>query len=421
MDRNLNVLAAKYQVDANRAARLIAAYKLNPVLTVGAEQFPFYSPVAGSFPRFFTTHPDAGANPLYTLRLDTVVERGGKREWRTAAAEEQLQAAEAQVADSIRIELFQLRRAFAAATLARENFKLVETIEQQYAQTEKLTLAKVDQGDIAKVEMYRIGAGRLQYQQAVLQARTGYDAAVHDVLIALGARERDVEPADADVAQLRLVSTRTDPDPGQMPESLRNAALQIAGDFDDRPLAHTLADLRQMALDRPDVAAARHLLTAAQNSTRLARAQRLRDVDIGYEYQRTGSDSTAGVVVSVPLFLHNDQRALATEAEASERVAEARLKQAELQASTEVEKVYQTYVSARRVLDLYGTENLSQLDRLRTIANVSYTEGASSLLELLDAQRAYAAAMTGYNQARSDYQLAVWELEQAVGRSLQSE
>jgi cobalt-zinc-cadmium efflux system outer membrane protein len=390
IDRNLNVLAAKYQVDANRAARLIAAYKPNPVLTVGAEQLPFYSPIAGSYPRFFSTNADAGANPVYTMRLDTIVERGGKRELRTTAAEEQLQAAEAQVADAIRTELFQLRRSFATATLARENVKLAETVEQQYSQTEKLTLAKVDQGDIARVEMYRVGAGRLQYQQAVLQARTAYVSAVHDVVNSLGERDDNVE------------------------------TLELTGDFDERPLPHTLNELRAMALERPDVVAARHLLSAAQSTTQLARAQRTRDVDIGYEYQRAGSDHTAGVLVSVPLFIRNDQRALATQAEASQRLAEARLKQAELQASTDVEKAYQTYFSVRRVLDLYGTQNLTQLDRLRTIANVSYTEGASSLLELLDAQRAYTTAMTAYNQARSDYQVAVWELEQAVGQPLQS-
>lgn len=120
IERNLTVLAARYQVDANRAARLIAGYKLNPVLTVGAEQVPFYSPLAGSYPRFVKTNPDAGANPVYTLRIDTVLERGGKRELRTAAAEEQLKASEAQLLDAVRTQQIQLRRAFTAATLARE-------------------------------------------------------------------------------------------------------------------------------------------------------------------------------------------------------------------------------------------------------------------------------------------------------------
>src|SRR5262245_18472533 len=75
VERNLVVLAAKYQVEANRAARLIASYKLNPTITLGAEQIPFYSPIAGSYPRFFATNPDAGANPVYTLRFDQIVER----------------------------------------------------------------------------------------------------------------------------------------------------------------------------------------------------------------------------------------------------------------------------------------------------------------------------------------------------------
>ena len=38
IERNLSVLAARYQIEVNRAARLIASYKPNPVLTVSAEQ-----------------------------------------------------------------------------------------------------------------------------------------------------------------------------------------------------------------------------------------------------------------------------------------------------------------------------------------------------------------------------------------------
>jgi len=166
------------------------------------------------------------------------------------------------------------------------------------------------------------------------------------------------------------------------------------------------------------VLSARHNLAFAEAAAQLAYAQRKRDVDVGYEYQRVGSDHTAGVVVQVPLLVHNNQQALYTQAEAQKRAAEAQLKQAELQAITDVDKAYQSYLSARRVLELYTAENLNQLERLRAVATVSYREGASSLFEVLDAQRAYNLAMTAYNQARSDYQLTLWDLEQATGRSL---
>ena len=177
--------------------------------------------------------------------------------------------------------------------------------------------------------------------------------------------------------------------------------------------------MRAIALaERPDVLAARHLLASAVNGVQLAEAQRTRDVDTAYEYQRVGNDHSLGFVVQVPLFLYNNQRALFAQAEAQKRAAEAQLKQAELQAVTDVDKAYRSYLSARRVLEVYNTQNLSQVDKLRTVAAVSYREGASSLFEFLDAQRAYSQAMTAYNQARYDYQMTLWELEQATGRSL---
>jgi cobalt-zinc-cadmium efflux system outer membrane protein len=407
IERNLTVVAAKYQIDANRAARLIASYKPNPVVTIGAEQIPFYSPIANSVPRFFTTNPDAGANPVYTFRVDKIWERGGKRELRTTQAEEQLQASEAQMLDAIRTTVFQLRSAFNSAIQARENLKLAETSEKQYAQTEALTQVKVDQGDIAKVELYRAVAGRIQYQQAVLQARTTYNNAVHDVLNILGARQQEVAPMAAQNVAARL------------PDSLHDSSLELLGDFDDHPIPQSLEDLHSLALtNRPDVIAAQHLLASSASGTKLAAAQRTRDIDTGYEYQRVGNDHTAGVVIQFPLFVSNNQLSLLTQAEAQQHTAEAQLKQVEIQVHTDVDKAYESYLSARRVLELYNGENLSQVDKLRSIAVSSYGEGAISLFEVLDAQRAYSTAMTGYTQARADYQLALWTLEQAVGHSL---
>src|SRR5215467_9309639 len=115
IQRNLAVVASRYQVDATRAARLIASYKPNPVLTIGAQQFPFYSPLSDSYPRFWPTNSNAGAQPTYTLRLDKITERGGKRELRTEQADFQIKTSEAQMLDAIRTQLFQLRQAFGNA------------------------------------------------------------------------------------------------------------------------------------------------------------------------------------------------------------------------------------------------------------------------------------------------------------------
>jgi len=342
---------------------------------------------------------------------------------RTAVADSDLKTSEALMLNAIRTQLFQLRSAFATAALARDNLRFAESAEQQYAQTETLTQIKVDQGDIAKVETYRVSAGRLQYQQAVLQARTSYDQAIRDVLNLLGASEQDVSRPFAQTAGIQPVAvlsadSTVGADP-QTPDSLRGEPIEVVANLDDRPIFQTVTELRTMALgNRPDVIAARNQLASATTGTRLAAAQRTRDVDTGYEYQRVGSDYSLGFVVQFPVFVHNNQKAIFTQAQALENAAEAQLKQVEFQAITDVEKAYQSYVSSRKVLDLYSAATLSQIEKLQTVAAFSYREGASSLFEYLDAQRAHNAAMTAYNQARFDYQMALWQMEQATGSSL---
>ena len=435
--RNLAVLAARYKIDSSRAASLIAGYKPNPMLTIGAEQFPFYSPLKGSFPRFFTTDSNAGAQPTYTFSVGKVWERGGKRELRVEQADAVLKNSEAQMLDAVRTQIYQLRQAFAAATLAQENLRLTETTWQEYEQTERLTEAKVELGDQAGMEIYRVRAGRLQFQQAVLQARSAYEQAARDALNLLGARPEDVapdiavsgstslsaqRPADsllASIDESPMGNTARNGDQEQLPESLRATPVELVWKFDDRPILQTIGELRDMALnERPDVQAARYTLKAAESALRLAKAQRTRDVIFSYEYQRSGSDSAVGVTAQIPLFVYNNQRAGITQAEADVKAAEALVKQAELQAITDVEKAYQAHLTARRMLDLYNSQNLSQVEKLRQIATYSYREGASSLIELLDAQRYYNQALTAYNQARADYQSSLWQLEQATGRPL---
>ena len=424
LDRNLAVVAAKYQVESSRAAKLIASYKPNPVLTVGAEQLA----LGHSASSLFKSNLGISAASTYTFRVDKIIERGGKRELRTEQADEQLKANEALMLDAVRTQLYQLRQSFTAATLAREDLLLAESTERQYEQTVTLTAAKVENGDLPGLEIYRVRAGQMQFEQAVVQARTSYELATRDVLNLLGATVADVEPASRQTAQAtlpdggKIVLAGNSPatiDDTQFSPSLRNTPLEVIAAFDDRPIVQTQEELLQVSLsERPDVMAARHIYEAANRGMSLAQAQRVRDISVGSEFQRVGSDSSFGATVSVPLFLYNNQRAAMTQAEAQRKASETLLRQAELQATTDVNKAYQVYLSARRTLDLYSKQNLSQVEKLRSIATLSYQEGASSLFELLDAQRTYNAALAAYNQARADYQNSLWQLEQAVGKTL---
>jgi cobalt-zinc-cadmium efflux system outer membrane protein len=347
--------------------------------------------------------------------------------------------------------LFQLRQAFTEAQRARENLELAEATRQEYEQTVRLTDAKVENGDLPRAELLRVQVAAVQFQEAVQQARLSYRQATRDILNALGARAEDVSfvkptggptdgPAGGDLVSggARVVKTsfgsggpadaggaagspgRNDrADQAGQQDLLVDELLQVNFKLDDRSVAQSLDELRGIALaERPDVIAARHQYKAAERSTALARAQRARDVLVGVFYQRIGSDNTVGVNVSFPLLIHNNFYAAIEQAEAQREAATALTRQAEIQAITDVEKAHAAYQTARRILDLYNASTIERARRLKTIATFSYREGASSLLELLDAERSYNQTIASYNQARADYQLALWQLEQAIGKPL---
>lgn len=396
-ERNLNVAVSRRMLEAAEAQRLMANHRPNPQIQLGGEQIVVYSPVPNSAPRFFETNPNAGANPVYTFQIQQLLERGGKRALRTEQAGAQVEAARAQVLDALRTQLFQLRQAFGAAILARENLKLAELTNQQYEQTERLAQIRVDNGDAAPVELYRARAGRLPYRQAIVQARTAHQQALRDLLNLLG-----TDKAEAGIA----------PSQDAVP-------FEVVGGFVESPVNLKLPDLRTAALEnRPDLKAARYALDAAERGTRLAESLRHRDVSVAMEYQHVGDDSSMGMIVQIPLFVFNNQKAAAAQATALQLAARSQYRQAQVQVLTDVEKAYQAYLAAKESLELYSQDNLLQVEKLRDVAGFSFKEGGSSLFEALDAQRTANQTLAAYNQARSDYQVSVWQLEQAIGQAL---
>jgi len=410
LQRNQLIAGSRFQIDAARAARLIASFKPNPVVTMGAEQWILSPHHFAS--DLIKTNPELAAQATYTLRVDQIIERGGKRRLRMEQADLQLKTAEAQLLDSIRQQLFQLRQAFTSALLARENLRLARTIQQQYERTEQLTRVRVDAGDLARLELYRVRAGRLQFQQQVVQSETAEQQAIRDLLNLVyhePGQPRDV-PAVSGMSTSAASLTMT---------AQASPRIRIEGELSTAPLPVDLEQLRRIARQsRPDLIAARNSYNAAETGVRLARAQRARDIDIGSEYQRIGSDDTFGLIVQIPLFIHNNQKAAIQQAEALRKTVEAQLRHTELQVDVDVEKAFLSYLAARRMLELYSQDNLMQVDRLRQITETTFREGAVSLFELLEVQRGYTQALSSYNQSRADYQMSLWQMEQAIGGPL---
>jgi len=267
---NLTVTAARYGVEVARAQKLIAGLRPNPTVTLGAEQVDIGHP----FHNLFSTDSNNAANRVYTYRFDQILERGEKRRLRADAADFQLQAAEAQVLDATRQQVFQLKQAFYTAVLARENLRVADENLYLANNTEQLIKLHVDTGDTAEWELTKFQANNVQYQRDLISAQLSYQQSVRDVLNLLGAQPSSV------------VGTTPVGGPDQMPQLLADSPIEVIGDLRIERWSKSLAELRAEVIDnRPDVIAARRNVDAAQRSVRLAYSLGHRDIDVATEYQ----------------------------------------------------------------------------------------------------------------------------------------
>jgi outer membrane protein, heavy metal efflux system len=335
------------------------------------------------------------------------LERGNKRGLRTEAAALQVQAAEAQVLETIRTQLLQLRQAFYNVVLARENVRVASENLDLTNDTERLIRARVTAGDAPEWDLIKFQANKVQFQRDLATACLAYQQAVRDVLTLLGS---PLAPT-ADAATISSA-------PGAA--LLAEASLDVVGELRLAPvtISTSLDALRQAALaQRPDVTAAQRGVDAAQRNLELAHAQRHRDLDVALEYQRNGSDNTIGATVSFPLFLSHKFEGQINQGLAQVQQAHVMLDQARLQAITDVDKAYQAYQISRQILQVYTAEALAKAEESFRIAEKSYQRGATSLLELQDAQRTLNQTRLAANQVYFDYRLSLYQLEQATGQS----
>jgi cobalt-zinc-cadmium efflux system outer membrane protein len=310
----------------------------------------------------------------------------------------------------MRQQIFQLKQAFYTAILARENLRVADENLYLINNTQQLIALHVRTGDTAEGDLIKFQANSVQYQRDLMTAQLSYNQAGRDVLTLLGANPANV---GGSVVKAGL---------NKEPDLLEDAPIAPVGDLQIEVTHLSLDELRQAALEqRPDVIVAQRNLEAAQKAVELANALRRRDVDVGLEYQRTGSDNTFGVVVSVPFFLHNNHQAEIDQALAQQKQAETQYNLVKLQALADVDKAFRAYQSSQRMLQLYTLETLDKAEEAFRIAGAAYKQGATSLLEVLDAQRTYNLTRVAANQARYDYRMSIYQLELATGKSLLKE
>ncbi|MEW6732333.1 MAG: TolC family protein [Acidobacteriota bacterium] len=376
LQRNLSLEAARYRVEAARAEQIAARLRPNPSLTVSVENVK----VSGDTP----------FNRLYEVSAtySQTIELGGKRRLRREVADLGVSVAEAQLADVLRQRMFEVKRAYYEALLARET--LADAIENRdnFNELAKFNQIRFEEGAIAEGELLKVRLERIKFDTAVSQAQLAVRQAGIKLLELLG--ETDFTSAE-----------------------------MVAGDLSFTQFNIDLVTLKETALrNRPDLLTAEQNTKLSERRIALERARNAMDITPFGGYKRVGLDNTVLFGITIPLRINNQNQAAIARAMADEKIAETELAIVHNRVLAEVESAYRAYETARTQVITFQRELLPQADESRSIALAAYREGATDLLPLLEAQRTNADIRYQHLRSLADYQISLLRLEAAIGEDV---
>jgi cobalt-zinc-cadmium efflux system outer membrane protein len=170
---------------------------------------------------------------------------------------------------------------------------------------------------------------------------------------------------------------------------------------------------------RPDVLAAEADLNQSKSDLELQKAMRIPDPTVSFLVEHNPPDSgppedTVGIGVSFPLPLWNFNRGEIRAAQAALAKNQFALAKAKAQAVADVAIARAAYDEASERLQRYQNQILPKSKKVRESVAFAYEKGGSSLVDLLEAERADNDARLASAQALSDTASAVADLKAAT-------
>lgn len=382
--KNLDLAAEKLNISVAEARQITARLRPNPVLTVSGQSLNLlganYSP-----------DTPLGPNQL-NIHADFPIERGRKREERISVAKEEKSLVELGVREVMRQVIANVQNAFVDVQQARESLKLAQENLKSLEGVVTINETRLKSGDLSLVELDRSRVAALQYRTAVQQARLQFDQARMQIQQWMGRR---VKSPDFDI----------------IGEFRRDAVLEMP------------AEIARIAVTRrPDYLAGQQSQVRSRADLRLQLANGKVDYTVGTEFthQRAWgiSGSSLGLYFSMPLRVFNKNQGEIARAEREIQLAGARGVALETSIQTEVERAYRQYTVSKELLTSIESEMLGKARTVRDITEYSYRRGEASLIEFLDAQRAFNDTNQTFNEARANYARSLYLIDAVSGATV---
>jgi cobalt-zinc-cadmium efflux system outer membrane protein len=318
------------------------------------------------------------------VELSQPFEFPSKRRYRRQAAEMDLKALSYE-REALKLNLiFEVKASFYGLLLAKKNLEVAQDNEKSAGTLLSSAQIRVEVGEAPEFELIKAQVERARASNEVRKAHS-------QVLLAQ--------------ATLNSLMGRS-----------ASAPLEVTGELQSAPQEIGLSDLIQKALEaHPLVQQQNYLLQKQARLLDLAKSSRYPDLTVTGFYEWEIESERAGVGLSVPLPIWYRQKGEIGSAAAEKARAEAELRSLQNETARTVTEAYERYDIAKDLIQVFTQQLLQQAEETRRIAEISYREGASGILDLIEAQRTARQTHLDYQQALYDLKVAEAALERATG------
>ncbi|MEK6762517.1 MAG: TolC family protein [Nitrospirota bacterium] len=375
LERNPIIAGAQSVIEQNEGMRTQAGAYPNP--TIGGQTG------SGAL-----RDPSAGSRVTeYGMTLHQTVEWPGMRAARQDAAEAGLAGATVGL-DEAKLNLIaEVKQSFYELLLAERTVDLLQQNLEIVQEVARIVRARVRSGEGPQFESVKADVEVLKAKQEMTKAKNA--------------------------VRVKLVGLNT------LTSGALGARYQVQGDF--RSLRDRL-DPEQMASrdlsQHPIIKRQGKLVEQAELIVTKERQGRVPNVTLFGGYTReTGREGVVGGV-SLPTPLWYRQQGHIATALGTQRKEEAELLRARNDLTRAINQHAREAETAQDQILVYEEGLLKQAQEALRIAQLSFRQGASSLLDVLDAQRVQRQITVDYNLARYELSVALTRFERAVGGPL---
>jgi len=406
-EHNPDLRQAELAVEGAQANVTIAGAAPNPVLTLQS----------------FNINPNAGvgAGSLRSktvdsaVRVDQLIERGGKRALRVENAGLLASASADDARDTQRQVALLVAQAYYDLMAANERLAILRDTAQLFDQTVAAAQKRRKAGDLAAADVARaqVDAGRahsdaLQAESDLFQAR--------QTLAWLTGQNASAATLDASDGWPALQAAA--------PQPVQPAASAGNGAYATQSGGAEAGDDEALLARRPDVLAAVARFDAAQSARKLALAQRSADITVGVQAEHyptsaanpQGSGNSFGIALQIPLQVRYAYQGEIRAADAALDAAREHLHQARAQARADLDLARDRVRSSAAVLARYEDADglMPAARKSADAAEFAFQHGALAIMDLLDVRRTYRNTQLDALAARAAHAKALAALQAAA-------